>query len=117
MLPKEAFLKFLFVPILSTTDTNYLMNTLLNRRDIFGLIRLMMKTQLSFRIQLWVTPTFEAIHEMFRLLNKLWIGLFGLCWLVMVLLACFLYKRLIFIPKFLKILQLVNKRPQFCVIR
>ena len=52
MLPKESFLKFLFVPILSTTDQYYLMNTLLNQSDIFGLIRLMMKTNRSFRIQL-----------------------------------------------------------------
>ena len=52
MLPKESFLKFLFVPILSTTDQYYLMNTLLNQSDIFGLIRLMMKTKRSFRIQL-----------------------------------------------------------------
>ena len=52
MLPKESFLKFLFVPILSTRDTNYLTNTLLNQSDLFGLIRLMMKTQRSSRIQL-----------------------------------------------------------------
>ena len=52
MLPKESFLKFLFVPILSTADTNYLTNTLLNQSDLFGLIRLMMKTQRSSRIQL-----------------------------------------------------------------
>ena len=52
MLPKESFLKFLFVPITSPTDKNYLMNTILNQSDIFGLIRLMMKTQRSSRIQL-----------------------------------------------------------------
>ena len=52
MLPKEAFLKFLFVPVLSTTYTNYLMNTLLNQIDIFGLIWLMMETQRSSRIPL-----------------------------------------------------------------
>ena len=52
MLPKEAFLKFLFVPVLSTTYTNYLMNTLLNQIDIFGLIWLMMETQRLCRIQL-----------------------------------------------------------------
>ena len=44
--------KFLFVPITSSTDKNYLMNTILNQSDIFGLIRLMMKTQRSSRIQL-----------------------------------------------------------------
>ena len=44
-------------------------------------------------------------------------GLLRLSWLIMVLLATFLYKRLIFIPKLLKILQSVNKRPPFCVIR
>ena len=52
MLPKESFLKFLFVPILSTADQNYLTNNVLNQSDIFGLIRLMMKTQQSSRIQL-----------------------------------------------------------------
>ena len=52
MLPKESFLKFLFVPITSSTDKDYLMNTILNLSDIFGLIRLMMKTQRSSRIQL-----------------------------------------------------------------
>ena len=52
MLPKEAFLEFLFVPITSRTDTNYLVNTILNQSDFFGLIRHMMKTRQSFRIQL-----------------------------------------------------------------
>ena len=52
MLPKESFLKFLFVPILSTADQNYLTNNVLNQSDLFGLIRLMMKTQQSCRIQL-----------------------------------------------------------------
>ena len=51
MLPKEAFLKFLFVPITITTDQNYLTNNVLNQTDLFGLIRLMMKTQRSFRIE------------------------------------------------------------------
>ena len=50
-------------------------------------------------------------------MNGLLNGLLKFCWLVMVLLALFLYERLIFIPKLLKILQLVNKRPQFCVMR
>ena len=52
MLPKEAFLKFLFVPILSTADQNYLTNNVLNQSDILGFIRLMMQTQRSFRVQL-----------------------------------------------------------------
>ena len=52
MLPKESFLKFLFVPITITTDQNYLRNNVLNQTDLFGLIRLMMKTQQSRRIQL-----------------------------------------------------------------
>ena len=52
MLPKESFLKFLFVPITSSTDKNYLMNTIFNQSDLFGLIRFMMKTQQSSRIQL-----------------------------------------------------------------
>ena len=51
-LPKELFLKFLFVPITSSTDANYMRNIILNQSDLFGLIRLMMKTQQSFRIQL-----------------------------------------------------------------
>ena len=51
-LPKELFLKFLFVPITSSNDANYLRNIILNQSDLFGLIRLMMKTQQSFRIQL-----------------------------------------------------------------
>ena len=62
----------------------------------------------------------ELVYEFFRFLNGLWIGIIGLlgfCWLVMVLLASFIYKRLVFIPKLLKILRSVNKRPQFCVIR
>ena len=62
----------------------------------------------------------EPIYEIFRFLNGLWIGIIGLLkfgWLVMVLLAMFLFKRLIFIPKLFKILQSVNRRPQFCVIR
>ena len=52
MLPKEDFLKFLFVPITSRTETNYLKNTILNQRDFFGLIHYMMKTQQSSRFQL-----------------------------------------------------------------
>jgi len=52
MLPKESFLKFLFVPITSSTDKNYLMNTIFNQSDLFGLIRLMLKTQRSLRVQL-----------------------------------------------------------------
>ena len=52
MLPKESFLKSLFVPIISSNDTNYLRNTILNQSDLFDLICLMMKTQQLFRIQL-----------------------------------------------------------------
>ena len=62
----------------------------------------------------------EPVNEIFRFLNGFWIGIIGLlkfCCLVMVLLASFLCKRLIFISKLLKILQSVNKRPQCCVIR
>ena len=64
----------------------------------------------------------EPVYE-FRFLKESWIGIIGLlkfCWLVMVLLASFIYKRLIFIPKLLqllKLLQSMNKRPQFYVIR
>ena len=64
----------------------------------------------------------ESVYE-FRFLKELWIGIIGLLkfsWLVMVLLASFIYKRLIFIPKLLqllKLLQSMNKRPQFYVIR
>ena len=52
MLPKEAFLKFLFVPITITTDQNYLTNNFFYQSDLLGLIHLMMKSQRSFRIQL-----------------------------------------------------------------
>ena len=52
MLPKESFLKFLFVPITSSTDKNHLMNTIFNQTDIFGLLGFVMETQRSFRIQL-----------------------------------------------------------------
>ena len=54
MLPKEAFLKFLFVPITITTDQNYLTNilNLVDFSDPFGLIGLMMETRRSFRIEL-----------------------------------------------------------------
>ena len=51
MLPKEAFLKFLFVPITSRTEINYLVN-LSNQNDFFGLIRHMMEIQQSYRIPL-----------------------------------------------------------------
>ena len=51
-LPKQLFLKFLFVPITSSNDANYMRNIILNQSNLFGLIRLMMKTQQSFRIQL-----------------------------------------------------------------
>jgi len=49
MLPKESFLKFLFIPITST-DKDYLTNTILNQNDLFGLIYDMMKTKKSLRI-------------------------------------------------------------------
>ena len=51
MLPKESFLKFLFIPITSLTDTDYLTNTILNQNDLFGLIHHMMKTKKSLRIE------------------------------------------------------------------
>ena len=51
MLPKESFLKFLFIPITSLTDTDYLTNTILNQNDLFSLIHLMMKTKKSLRIE------------------------------------------------------------------
>ena len=50
-LPKESFLKFLFIPITSLTDTDYLTNTILNQNDLFGLINHMMKTKKSLRIE------------------------------------------------------------------
>ena len=62
----------------------------------------------------------EPVYEIFRFLNGFWIGIIGLLelfWLIMVLLAMFLFKRLIFISDLFKILQSVNRRPQFCVIR
>ena len=51
MLPKESYLKFLFIPITSLTDTDYLRNTILTQNDLFGLIHLMMKTKKSMRIE------------------------------------------------------------------
>ena len=62
----------------------------------------------------------EPVNEIFSFLSGLWIGIIGLfkfCWLVLVLLASFIYKRLVFIPKLLKVLRSVNRRPHFCVIR
>ena len=62
----------------------------------------------------------EPVYEIFSFLSGLWIGiigLFGFCWLIMVLLAIFLYKRLVFISDLFKILLSVNRRTQFCVIR
>ena len=68
MLPKESFLKFLFVPITSRTHTNYLMNIILNQDDLFGLIRLMIKTQLSSRIQLsQVRIFFDNLKQNFKI--------------------------------------------------
>ena len=58
-----------------------------------------------------------ALFEIFRFLNEIRIGLLELCWLVMVLLAWFLYNRMGFIVGLFRILQSMNKRPQFCVIR
>ena len=52
MLPKESFLKFLFVPIRSSADTHYLKNTILNQDDFMGLIHAMMTTQKQQRIQI-----------------------------------------------------------------
>ena len=62
----------------------------------------------------------EPVYEIFRFLNGLWIGIIGLLkfyWFVIILLAMFLYKRLAFISKLLQILQSVNKRTKFCIIR
>ena len=62
----------------------------------------------------------EPVNEIFSFLSGLWIGIIGLWkfgWLVMVLLASFIYKRLVFISDLFKILHSVNRRPQFCVIR
>ena len=52
ILPKESFLKFLFIPITSSADTLYLENTILNQDDLIGLIHRMMKTQKANRIQI-----------------------------------------------------------------
>ena len=49
-LPKESFLKFLFIPITSLADTLYLANTILNQDDLFGLIHRMMKMHKADRI-------------------------------------------------------------------
>ena len=50
----------------------------------------------------------KPFNEIFRFLNGFWIGIIGLLelfWLIMVLLASFLFKRLIFIPKLLKMTE------------
>ena len=52
MLPKESFLKFLFVPIISSTDRNILMRNIDFQRYLLGLIRLMFQTKQSTRIKL-----------------------------------------------------------------
>ena len=68
MLPKEDFLKFLFVPITSRTETNYLKNTILNQRDFFGLIHCMMKTQQSSRFKLnQVRIIFDDLKRNFQI--------------------------------------------------
>ena len=51
-LPKELFLKFLFVPITSSADTNYLTKTILNQDDLISLTYAMMKTQKPLRMQI-----------------------------------------------------------------
>ena len=52
-LPKESFLKFLFVPITSSTDKNYLMNTVLNQTDLLCLIKQsLIQIRVPHRIQL-----------------------------------------------------------------
>ena len=50
MLPKESFLKFLFIPITSPADTLYLTNIILIQDDFLGLINRMMKTHKVDRI-------------------------------------------------------------------
>ena len=50
MLPKESFLKFLFIPITSPADTLYLTNVILIQDDFLGLINRMMKTHKVDRI-------------------------------------------------------------------
>ena len=53
MLPKESFLKFLFVPITSSTDKNYLMNTILNQTDLLCFIKQsLIQIRVPHRIQL-----------------------------------------------------------------
>ena len=52
MLPKESFLKFLFIPITSSADTLYLANTIFVQDDLFGLINRMMKTRKADRISI-----------------------------------------------------------------
>ena len=52
MLPKEAFLKYLFVPITSETDQFHLANKILNQNKLFGLISTMIRVKKSERIGL-----------------------------------------------------------------
>ena len=52
MLPNEAFLKCLFVPITSAAEKFYLANTILNQNNLFGLISTMIRAKKSERIGL-----------------------------------------------------------------
>ena len=64
MLPKESFLKILFVPITSSIDTIYLRNTILNQRDLIGLICAMTKTNKHQRIKIQqIRATFDSLKN------------------------------------------------------
>ena len=64
MLPKESFLKILFIPITSSTDTIYLRNTILNQRDLIGLICAMTKTNKHQRIKIQqIRATFDSLKN------------------------------------------------------
>ena len=64
MLPKESFLKFLFIPITSSADTLYLENTILNQDDLIGLIYRMIKMKKLDRIQI------QQIRTKLDILNR-----------------------------------------------
>ena len=69
MLPKESFLKFLFIPITSSADTLYLENTILNQDDLIGLIYRMITTQKADRIQIQQIRTKLDILKRNSLIN------------------------------------------------
>ena len=68
MLPKDTFLKFLYVAITSSTDKIFLENSILNQNDLIGLITAMIKTEKSTRIPLsQVRTLFNGLKRNFQI--------------------------------------------------